>query len=728
MLPAMNRSLGLAVMLSFAAIASADTPTTRPMTGANRKWAIPKIFTYGTDKDFPMPIEVGGSDMAVVDWDRDGRPDVLVYGGHGPILLRRNIGTATEPRFANIYKEEIKVFDDDRLGRFFTLIHRPGISGAEDPRGCVIGFGKHEAMADFGKKQLPLFMFVPPAGADTSDQSKWKPVQATYTDGSPIGEFADVWVSPQISTFDINGDGKEDLIVGAWHAGQANPTKKWASGFNVPDKEWNVDSGRVYVMINRSEGNRLMFDKPVMVKLTDGKPINAEGAVYPKMMDVDGDGKPDLVVGSHKPGIKWYRNVGSATDPRFEAAGEICDDGGKPIENVWTLRGIFGDLNGDGVPEMLGTSYFAFSFGLLRYDHVSGGKDLSRGWKANGFLMMQGDKDSPLTGMGICSPEVVDWNGDGVRDLLLGSEPGTPMVAINRGTDAHPVWDVPQRIKYIDGSPVEYSAIDIGRGSVWGPIEWWLETVQPRLVDWDGDGTLDIITGAMGARTLFLKGKVVDGELRFEKPVAFTNADGSPRDVAHRIQPAAYDLDGDGKLDLVDCDTDNVLTVWKGDGTTRLGPPRPFTVNGKPLQLNPSVMTATSGRRCIQIVDWNGDGVPDVITFNAFGKTVWGGYIRLNLGIQGKPLALEEAVDLAPIISHHQGGISLTDWDGDGYLDIVTGGDPSHLSSESSPRGQIFLLSGKDLPVPPAKRSPGAWPLLRAVPGTVTSSSASPTR
>lgn len=48
------------------------------------------------------PITVPGGDSApfVADWDRDGRPDLLVGSGDGAVLFYRNIGTKTEPRFA----------------------------------------------------------------------------------------------------------------------------------------------------------------------------------------------------------------------------------------------------------------------------------------------------------------------------------------------------------------------------------------------------------------------------------------------------------------------------------------------------------------------------------------------------------------------------------------------------------------------------------------------------
>jgi hypothetical protein len=49
-------------------------------------------------------------------------------------------------------------------------------------------------------------------------------------------------------------------------------------------------------------------------------PIDVEvGHAAPLMMDIDGDGKPDLLVGQFGKGkLRIYHNVGSNTEPRFD--------------------------------------------------------------------------------------------------------------------------------------------------------------------------------------------------------------------------------------------------------------------------------------------------------------------------------------------------------------------------------------------------------------------------
>ncbi|MCC6680759.1 MAG: VCBS repeat-containing protein [Phycisphaeraceae bacterium] len=659
----------------------------------------PLVLTYNHDRDVPLPFMVGGSDLAFMDFNGDGLKDILVCPNGNQLLLRRNIGTPTEPRFANVYEEEEIAINDPRIGRFFTLMQHSGLNRPMQMP-AVICFQKHAGIKDIGGKDLPLNLFIPQR---QHDKVTWQVIPALWPDGTPLAAFADSWMGPSLTVVDWDADGKDDLLVGDWRPSVAQPNGKYTAGYNHPQESWNPYAGQVCLMRNVSDGERLTFDKPRVVN-ADGKPIKTYGFVYPRTQDIDGDGLFDLVIGEQRPGLRWYRNVGSIDQPRFTAAGMLGDAAGDPIYSIMALRAYFEDLNSDGTPEMITTSYMAFTMGLLRFDRVGGGTDLSHGWNYVGMLPMKGSKDTPLSGQGICTVEITDWNGDGVRDLLIGAEPGTPMIVINEGSNQQPVWDIPQRLKFVDGKPLEYYGIEVGRGSVWGPIEFYLERTLPRLADWDGDGTEDIVTGSMAARLLWLRGQRIEGELRFEQPRAMT-MHGKPFDVAHRVQPVVRDFNGDGKLDVVALDADNVVTLWLGSGSDELRDPQPFFgPDDKPLQLNPAKLSVTSGRRGLGMIDWDLDGTLDLVTYDAFGPTVWGGYVRLRRGDPQKPLHFLAPVDLFEKISHHNGGVTFVDWNEDGIMDILVGGDHTHLGFHDQPRGQFFVMDGRDLPIPPARR------------------------
>ncbi|HJO02646.1 MAG TPA: VCBS repeat-containing protein [Acidobacteriota bacterium] len=115
---------------------------------------------------------------------------------------------------------------------------------------------------------------------------------------------------------DLDGDGDLDILMGSW------------------DDE---------LQLVRNDGSRTRPDwvvaDPEIVKLTRGR--NA----IPALGDIDGDGDLDLFVGESSGELNLYRNVGSATEPRYE----LVDDkfGGIDVgrRSAPTLTDI--DVDGD---------------------------------------------------------------------------------------------------------------------------------------------------------------------------------------------------------------------------------------------------------------------------------------------------------------------------------------------------------------------------------------------
>jgi|GEM_PF-5311270 len=650
----------------------------------------PKPFVYGHNKDVPLAASViGAKDFLFMDWDGDGDNDMMTTSG-GSIKFIENIGNKKKPRFNNVFEHNQVVLKDSRMGRFFSLIRHSGIK-SQQGLPSFIAFERQSQISHVGKKQLGLHMFTP---TRLQGKTEWKVMQAFDPNGKPIQNFLDCWVSPTIDVADLNGDGKEDLIVGSSHPHIAQPSGNLAAGFNNPQASWDTTASRIYIMYNRSTADSLIFDEPQVIE-ADGLPVSPFGFPYPIAFDMDQDGLMDLIVGQHKPGLMYFRNTGTKEQPKFSYNGLLADEHKTPIQSIQAIHPRFADLDGDGWPELLASTYFGCVDNILRFKQKNGG------WAEQGPLMMASNKNSLLMPIGIGTIEPIDWDGDGDLDMLVGSEPAAPKVIINKGSNAKPVWAIPSPLKFVDGSPLEYYSIDYGLGSVWGPMEWYMERVLPRLVDWDGDGIRDMLTGSMGLRQLFLKGQVIKGELRFEKPVAF-KVEGEPLAAAHRVQPAAMDLDADGFLDLIAMDDQNMLKLWKGKGTDELGQPQTFfNSDGKPLQIKTRILDIGHGRSSFAMTDWDLDGKPDLIVYHAFDRKRGGiFYYRAS----DKLMQFEKPVKLSNLISFHNGGIGLADWDSDGYLDIFTGGDNGHLGKDAVPRGKIFLLSGKDLSVPPAVR------------------------
>ncbi len=140
-----------------------------------------------------------------------------------------------------------------------------------------------------------------------------------------------------VAVADWNGDGLLDLIVGDIQ-------------------------GHVSVYLNEGNKRHYAFGKPVRLK-ANGKDIMVpNGDAGPCVADWDRDGRPDLVVGCGDGSVLFYRNIGTAREPKLAGAvvlippGTIEYDAAKVSKEP--TRGVRAkvcvvDYNGDGLPDLL---------------------------------------------------------------------------------------------------------------------------------------------------------------------------------------------------------------------------------------------------------------------------------------------------------------------------------------------------------------------------------------
>jgi hypothetical protein len=223
------------------------------------------------------------------------------------------------------------------------------------------------------------------------------------------------------------------------------------------------------------------------------------------------------------------------------------------------------------------------------------------------------------------------------------------------------------------------------------------------LVDLDGDGRSDILSGSWPGEVYFFRRKP-DGT--FAAGQTLKHADGKPINVGRASAAFAFDLDGDGRLDLiVGTLTGEVffLPGQRGKEAPVFGKAVPIEVAGKPLRV--------PGDAAPVVADWDGDGKPDLLVGADDGSVVW----HRNAGTPGKP-RFEPA---RPLIGKSPVGwgsddrrrkgewglrvkFCVVDWDGDGRLDIVLGdrcggfqGKPTPAESEKGDqRSARALLPG----------------------------------
>ena len=181
--------------------------------------------------------------------------------------------------------------------------------------------------------------------------------------------------------------------------------------------------------------------------------------------------------------------------------------------------------------------------------------------------------------MQMAYPDICDFNGDGVPDIVCGCSDGMFYYFEGEGFDGE--WKVKARqtLSGPDGAP-----LTVGTYS------------SPALADFDGDGIMDMVSGTASGEVYYFKGGsgFAPGEPLLTVP-----------DI-ERAMPFAADLNGDGKTDLAIGSLNGVISLyyWDGEGFTA----------GEIIQCPDETFVAP----CVH--DYDGDGDGDLIygTFKGY--------------------------------------------------------------------------------------------------------------
>jgi len=295
-----------------------------------------------------------------------------------------------------------------------------------------------------------------------------------------------------------------------------------------------------------------VFEAPVRLE-ANGAVIDTGGAwghSSPCIEDVDGDGLADLVLGDFSGKFHFYKNAGDKTTPVYEENGYLQAGGEDAFVRIYCCIGSqprFCDLNADGIRDFISNSYdpghcyyfqgigggkFAERVELVdkasvpvrsmpvqKQDYQSFGSFFTPvDWDADGDLdLLIGDfsgklklrlnegnakqyafaaenmdinaGEKPLDVEAHCCPIVVDWDGDGLWDILAGSDNGSVTWFQNTGTKTAP--------KFAEG----LTLVTKHDGNGYNLVRWDESEIKPgirsqiEVVDHNGDGKLDLILG-----------------------------------------------------------------------------------------------------------------------------------------------------------------------------------------------------------------------------------------
>ncbi len=560
--------------------------------------------------------------------------------------------------------------------------------------------------------------------------------RVTYGREGVRGKLA-VGLWPHPGALDFDGDGDLDLIVGCADrpyngtylfrniGTQAEPLFAPAerlgkglkdmvvadlNGDGAPDL---VVSGGYYDDVRR---NRM--DKYVALPIERTYHVGRDDLWFP--VDWDRDGRIDLLNGTSDwreygwddafdSQGKWlrgplhgyvylYRNAGTNQSPRYEtprpltAAGKPIDTYGSPAPNAV-------DWLGDGKWSLVTGSFL---------DYVSLHRAGSAGLQAAERLHAAG---KPLK-MDLCmiQPRVVQWHADGRPSLLISEEDGTVSLLENLAPRG-------QEPRFTAARPLVQVDPFVKSGALSRPV----------AADWDGDGDLDLIAGNSagyiqryentGSRT---RAEFVDrGYLKAGGEVIrhMAGPNGSVQGPAEEkwgyTNPWVADWDLDGRLDILVNDIKGEIVWYRRAAHGELESARPVEVEWTGAAPKPDWVwwepkgkqLLTQWRTTPRVVDWDRDGLPDLVMLNHqgylsfFRRARIAGQLRLLPPVRIFVEPNGRFLNLASGRAGRSGRrkIDFADWDADGDLDLITDSDdgPVWYENQGSQPHPVMRLRGK---------------------------------
>ena len=487
---------------------------------------------------------------------------------------------------------------------------------------------------------------------------------------------------------DFNGDGALDLIasVGIWD------DYGWDNAYNAKGEWTNGPlRGFIYLMRNEGTTAKPKYAAPTKVR-AGGKAVDVYGRPSPNFADFDGDGDLDLLCGEFVDSFTYFENTGTRRVPKYSAGRKLTHNGKTltmdlemimPSAVDWDGDGdvdlIVGDEDGrvalvehtgkvrDGLPQFLPPVYFKQQADEVKFGALStpagfdwdgdGDEDIICGNTAGYIAFIENLSGPKVERPRWAAPQRLKAGGKTLRIMAgsNGSIQGPCESKWGYTTQTVADWDH-------DGRP------DIVVNSILGKIVWYrnigtrkapkLSASQPINVEW-----------------------------RAEQPAlkwGWMRPRGKELLTQWRTTPVVVDWNRDGLNDLLMLDHEGYLMLFprskRGGKLLLHEPQRIFETNPGYVRLN-SRTAGGSGRRKLCVVDWDGDGRLDVLA-NSPNAELW----QNVADREGMYKLLNRGTIFKRNISSHTTSPTVVDWNGDGVPDLLVGAEDGFLYYGRNPR------------------------------------------
>ncbi len=499
-----------------------------------------------------------------------------------------------------------------------------------------------------------------------------------------------------VSAGDVNGDGYDDVLIGAW---------KYDNG--------QVDEGAAFLFYGSADAAALG---------PNGTPANADwraDGVFPSAQaghgaatagDVNGDGYDDLIVGSL--GYTFIQaNEGMAM--LFFGGASGPGPNGTPANADWKVEsnqvgaqygiwvGTAGDVNGDGYSDMIVSARF-YDNGSTDEGQIFVYQGSAMGPATTADWIAQSDQANAWLGYPVGTAG--DVNGDGYADVVAGALP----------------YDNPSYTD--DGAVFVWYGGSSGLGPNGTPAnaDWKAGGNQPggahfghsvaTAGDVNGDGYGDLVVGATGfdndqtdeGRVFLYLGSAAGPATT----VAWTAEGENTVSVFGYSVASAGDVNGDGFSDVIvgapgydNGQTDEGRAyVYLGSASGPVTSPA-WTAEGDQVSAEFGLSVASAG-------DVNGDGFSDVIIGARYftnGQSAEGrAYVYLGSasGLATSPAWTAESNQVSAEFGFSVA--SAGDVNGDGFSDVIVGAFLYDNDQTNEGRAYTYLGSASGLETSPA--------------------------
>ena len=340
-----------------------------------------------------------------------------------------------------------------------------------------------------------------------------------------------------IAIGDLNGDGLLDVVASEY-------------GDVTDDFE-----SHTCIFINTSQNQSFSFDSPIII---EGDGYEA----YAQLQDINGDGKLDIVTirGSSWSKMNVYINTTQGNEVSF--ANKVI------IEDYADPRPVFGDLNGDGMIDMVSTANTTDRRDVYIYSNISTEENIDFSLE---LIVQSGGED--LDGYSAYdwsaySPKLADIDGDGRLDIIVANgtcsncSPSGISILKNTSTESELQFEY----DYTDFYQYQSNSLPVG-------ID---------ISDLNGDGKPDILTNDWMGGISIMVNSSTEGNIALEEqmiigvgnyPLSIASADLN-MDYTPEIVVANWEVEGMRVIHNflpVDEQTDNLPYDINNDGVVNIG-------------------------------------------------------------------------------------------------------------------------------------------------------------